>query len=97
MADTLPNNILEEKKYMTENEALIWIAEMFEESVENISVDSRKEDIEGWDSLGVLTLMAAFDEEFDILLSEEELSEFQKVGDILDVLKSHDRIEQEPN
>jgi acyl carrier protein len=72
---------------MTEEEALEWIAELFQEPVENITPETERDKIEGWDSLGVLTLMAAFDEEFDILLSEEEMQGLLKVDDILKVLR----------
>lgn len=72
---------------MTEEEALKWIAELFQEPAENIKPETERDKIEGWDSLGVLTLMAAFDEEFDILLSEEEMQGLLKVDDILKVLR----------
>ena len=72
---------------MTEEEALKWIAELFQEPAENIKPATERDKIEGWDSLGVLTLMAAFDEEFDILLSEEEMQGLRKVDDILKVLR----------
>lgn len=74
---------------MTHEEALKWIAEVFEEPADNISLETKKDEVPGWDSLGVLNLMAAFDEEFDILLSEDELSELQTVADILELLKKH--------
>jgi acyl carrier protein len=79
---------------MTESEALSWLAELFEEQVENISHKTHKDDIEGWDSLGVLTLMAAFDEEFDVLLSEEEMAELEKIEDIFDVLRKHNILDK---
>ena len=75
---------------MTENEAFQWIADLFEEPVENITPDTQRDEIKGWDSLGVLTLMAAFDEEFDVLLSEEEMTGLQKIGDVLEVLRKHE-------
>ena len=56
---------------MTEQEALKWIAELFEEPVENIRPETKQDEVEGWDSLGVLSLMAGLDEEFDILMTEE--------------------------
>ena len=74
---------------MTEQEALKWVAELFEEPLENVRPETGQDDIEAWDSLGVLSLIAILDEEFDILLSEEEMQGFQKVDDILKVLKKH--------
>ena len=74
---------------MTEQEALKWIADLFEEPAENIRPTTERDEIDGWDSLGVLSLMAGLDEEFDILMSEEEMQNLQKVADILEVLKNH--------
>lgn len=72
---------------MTLEEALIWVADLFEEPVENIQLETLKEDIPAWDSLGVLTLMASLDEDFDILLTEEEMQELHKVEDIFEILR----------
>ena len=72
-------------KTMNLTEALTWIAETFEVSVENVKPDTLREEIESWDSLGALTLMARLDEDFEIILTEDELSEMKAVGDILNV------------
>jgi len=74
---------------MTEQEALKWIAELFEEPVENIRPETKQDEVEGWDSLGVLSLMAGLDEEFDILMTEEEMQNLRTVADILEVLKKN--------
>ena len=68
-------------------EALIWIADLFEESVEDINPETLKEDIPAWDSLGVLTLMAELDENFGILLTDEEMQKLHKINDIFDILR----------
>ncbi len=77
---------------MTVNEALRWFAEMFEELEENIAPDTKREDIEGWDSLGILTLMAELDERLDITLSQEELENLGGIDDLLSVLRRHDAL-----
>ncbi|MCG7853622.1 MAG: acyl carrier protein [Methanosarcinaceae archaeon] len=73
--------------------ALSWIAEIFEEAVDDIRPETSSEDIPAWDSLGVLTLMAALDEEFDIQLSDEEIQELRIVEDILAVFERHGLIQ----
>ena len=78
---------------MNITEALSWIAEVFEETVENVQPETQREEIEGWDSLGTLTLMARLDEDFEIILSDDGLSELQAVEDILKVLKLHGHLE----
>ena len=70
-------------------EALLWIAETFEEPAENIKPDTLRDDIPGWDSLGALTLMAKLDEEFNIILSEDDLANMQAVEDILKTFRTH--------
>ena len=72
---------------MNMEEALTWIADLFEEPVENIQPETLKEDIPAWDSLGVLALMASLDEDFGILLTEEEMQALEKVNDIFDLIK----------
>lgn len=74
---------------MTKSEVLQWIADIFEEPLNNIKLETLKDEIPAWDSLGVLTLMAGFDEEFDFLLTEDETAGLVKVEDIINVLSKH--------
>jgi acyl carrier protein len=78
---------------MNKSEALGWIADLFEEPPENVAESTPRSEILGWDSLGVLSLMVGLDEKFDIQLTETELNEMAKVGDILDLLARHDALE----
>lgn len=77
---------------MTTAEALKWVAGLFEEAAENITSDTPRDSIVAWDSLGVLTLMAALDEEFGILLTEQQMRTMQKVDDILEVLRKNGKL-----
>jgi len=72
---------------MTRDEALRWIAEMFEESADNVRPETLRDDIPTWDSLGVLTLMAGLSERFDITVDADELGTMKSVDDILTVLR----------
>ncbi|OGP97525.1 MAG: hypothetical protein A2Z39_02390 [Deltaproteobacteria bacterium RBG_19FT_COMBO_46_9] len=78
---------------MTRTEALEWIANLFEEAVEVIKPETSRQDIPGWDSLGMLTLMAALDEKFNIVMSEKELEDLNKIDDILDVIRRHGKLD----
>ena len=42
---------------ITTDEAISWIADVFEDTVDNIKPEMNREDIPGWDSLGVLNLI----------------------------------------
>lgn len=72
---------------MTRNEALAWVAQVFEEPPDNVRPETPRDEIGGWDSLGVLTLMADLDEKFDIRVNEKDVAAMQRVQDILDLLE----------
>jgi len=72
---------------MTTDEALHWIAEIFEVPPEEVTVTSARSAIPGWDSLGTLSLMASLDERFNIQIMDKDLGKLQCVNDILDVLR----------
>ncbi len=78
---------------MNTEEALEWIADLFEEPVENIKPETPRDAIPAWDSLGILTLMARLDEDFEILLEEEEVQQLRSVNDILQALERHEKID----
>lgn len=78
------------------SEILAWVAEVFETPVDKIRPDTKKDEIDAWDSLGILTLMARMDEDFHILLTEEEIQRLKSVGDIIDVLRKHDVMGNNP-
>ena len=78
---------------MNLQEALNWIAELFEESPENITAETPRDDIPAWDSLGTLTLIAGMDETFEILLEDEEIQHMNKVNDILELIRKYGKLE----
>ena len=78
---------------MNTNEALSWIADVFEEDPDAISSETERDHIAGWDSMGVLALMAGLDNDFDILLSADDMQAMTKVGDILTILESNGKLE----
>jgi acyl carrier protein len=72
---------------MNTQEALQWIAEVFEEPASRVAASTERKSIAGWDSLGTLSLIAALDEKFDIHLDEQEIEAMAQVEDILAVLR----------
>lgn len=74
---------------MDTQNALQWIAEVFEESPGRLTVTTSRQDIPGWDSLGTLSLIAGLDERFDIHLSEQDIEAMQGVADLLEILRRH--------
>jgi acyl carrier protein len=74
------------------DQALDWVAELFEEHRENVTETTAREDIPAWDSLGQLVLMSALDERFGIRLLQDELSKLASVRDILEILRKNGRL-----
>ena len=77
---------------MKEDEALLLITKTFNEKPGNIGPDTLKDDIPNWDSIGTISLMAELDEQFGIMLEEKEIRSFNRVGDILQVLRNHGKL-----
>ncbi len=73
-------------------EAFAWIADVFELDLEDISPEMERDDIEAWDSLGMLSLMARLDEDFEIMLEEDDLDTLQGVQSIIDLLQRNNKI-----
>jgi acyl carrier protein len=78
---------------ITEIEAIKWIAGVFEQPEDQLSPDTPMEQIPMWDSLGVLTLMAEFDEKFGIVLADTDMREIKKIDDILQILRKQGKLE----
>lgn len=80
---------MSENTAMSTSEAIAWFAEIFETTESEISSETRQQDIEGWDSMGVLTLMAELDDRFSINLDQDELESINSINDLLDVLRNN--------
>ena len=77
---------------MTEQEAVEWIAKVFETSPEQLTPDTPREGVAAWDSLGVLTLMANLDSDFGIVLTDDDVQGIKTVGDILHVIRRNEKL-----
>lgn len=62
---------------------LQWIAELFGEPRDRITLQTSRSDIANWDSLGVLTLMAEVDERYHLTLTDKDVKALQTVGDLV--------------
>lgn len=72
---------------MTTEDALKWIADLFEEPAGRIALDTTRDEIAAWDSLGTLTLMAGLDEQFDIQLTADQIATLKTVRDLVELLQ----------
>ena len=71
---------------MTREEIIDELIEMMELEEGDITEDTVLDDVEEWDSLTMLSLMAFAKKEFDKKLSTAQANEFEKVKDIVDFL-----------
>jgi acyl carrier protein len=73
-------------KKVSTAEALTWIADVLDHPDE-LTAETPRSAIPGWDSLGMLALMARLDEDYELMLEQDESEQMQSVTDILAVLK----------
>lgn len=78
------------------NEILNWVAGVFEVPADRIGPETKRDEIEAWDSLGILTLIARMDEDFKVLLTEDEIQQLRSVADIVEVLRQHGQVGDRP-
>lgn len=82
---------------MTQTEAVAWIAQVFEVVPDQLTLDTHRDNVPAWDSLGVLTLLAGLDSDFGIVLTDEDIQAVKTVGDILDVMRRHGTLTSSPS
>ncbi len=65
---------------------------IFKEVLENatleINIETSAQDIDNWDSLNHVMLIAAIENKFDISFELDEMINFKNVGDILNAIQS---------
>jgi acyl carrier protein len=82
---------------MTETEAIAWIAQVLEMDSDQLTPDTHRDNVPAWDSLGVLTLMAALDSDFGIVMTDDDIQAVKTVGDLLDVMRRHGTLIASPS
>ena len=61
-------------------------ADQFDDEPENLTLDTKFRDIEGWASIVALSVMAMCDEEYEVILSANEMESANQVSDIYDIV-----------
>jgi len=64
------------------------MADIFEISIDQINASTTMENIEAWDSLKHIELIAAIEEKFEIVLETEEMIEMISFKDIKRILSA---------
>ncbi len=61
--------------------------EFFDDEEIELDADTTADDIEDWDSLNHITLMAAVEDEFGIRFTMGEVSGMENVGEMVEIIK----------
>lgn len=72
---------------MTENELLAQLSLIFTDVIDegdvNLTMDTTADDVEGWDSLNHVQIIAAIERKFGFRFSLNEIQLFKNVGDLV--------------
>ena len=77
---------------LTEAQALEWVANLFAVPPDSLTLETSRNDIVMWDSLGVLMILASLDEEFGINVTDAEMRTCTQVRDLVMLLNRHGKI-----
>jgi acyl carrier protein len=69
--------------------ALQWLTEIFAVKNRTVTIDDTRESLAEWDSLGSLLLLAALEEEHNIVISADELEAMKAVRQICELLETN--------
>ncbi len=76
---------------MTENELLAQLSLIFTDVIDegdvNLTMDTTADDVEGWDSLNHVQIIAAVEKKFGFRFSLNEIQLFKNVGDLVRGIK----------
>lgn len=71
---------------MSEREKIEVIEDLLEVEPESLKIDSVLSELDEWDSLAIISLLAYFDTEYGIKLSSHDIKRFVYVKDIVDMM-----------
>lgn len=71
---------------ITKQDALQIIATALDEALDDVQPEANLKELEGWDSMGILLMIAEFDERFSLIIEEEKIASLKCVNDILNLL-----------
>lgn len=74
---------------MLKQKFLLLLDELFEEDSNTLTGDERLQDIEIWDSLTALGFIALVDEQFNIILSGNDIENCETVNDLVNLVSQN--------
>ena len=61
-------------------------ADQFDDEPEGLTLETKFRDIDGWASIVALSVMAMCDEEYDVILSANEMENANQISDIYNIV-----------
>ena len=74
---------------MDKQRALQWISDIFAVKNRTVTIDDTRDSLPEWDSLGSLLLLAALEEEHQVVVSADDLEAMTTVRQICDLLEKN--------
>lgn len=71
-----------------QNEIIKILAETFKVDVSTITPETKSEEINGWDSLGMLTVISEIEGALNISIPIEKIADISTVKDLLDIVEN---------
>ncbi len=59
-----------------------------DESINELGINVKIEDIDGWDSFAIMSVIAMIDEEYNVIISGEQISKLDTLKQLFDLVKS---------
>lgn len=78
-------NMIDEKEFIQN------FADQFDDEPEGLTLETRFRDIDGWSSLVALSEMAMCDEEYEVILSANEMENANCIGDLFYIVNERFR------
>lgn len=59
-----------------------------DENIIELGVNVKLEDIDGWDSFAIMSVIAMIDEEYNVIISGDEISKIDTLRKLFDLIRS---------
>ena len=59
-----------------------------DENIKELGVNLKLEDIDGWDSFAIMSVIAMIDEEYNVIISGDEISNIDTLQKLYDLIRS---------
>jgi len=78
---------IERKRSWTMNEKITLLAETLDTDEEILTPAKELEQLEEWDSMGIISVIAMLDKKYGVQLKADQIQALKSVGDILNIME----------